>query len=137
MEYSPNLCLGREGKVDHREFGLNSARDLVSASSWWAHRSDELNVLYLLEDFVLGAIEPAAVVHPLSEKFERRLREIGILFGHIQIVNVNDHFFSIRHHFSLGPPYHFAFDHILSFLGASLTGVDDIVDFPVAFVELG
>ena len=73
VENTADLGLRREHEVNHREFGLHPSRYLVSASSGGTHRSYELDVLYFLEDLVLGPVEPPSVVHPLPQQLERGL----------------------------------------------------------------
>ena len=135
MENSSDLQLRRESEVYHHEFSNNSAWDLVTTTSWGSHGTDELNVFYFLEDLVLDSIEPASVVHPLSEKFEGRLRAICILFGHVQIINIYDHFLTVWYHFSFCSSHHFSLNHILCFYWARLRWKDDVGDFPVTLVK--
>ena len=135
VEYSADLGLRREHEVNHGELGLHPARYLVPTSSRGTHRGDELDVLYFFEDLVLGPVEPASVVHPLPQQLERGLREVGVLLGHVEVIDVDHHFFAIRDHLGLGPPHHLPLDHLLGLGRTSLTRVYNVVDPPILLVQ--
>ena len=135
VENPANLYFWWESKVYHSKLSLYSPRNLVPTSTWWTHRCNKLNVFNFLEDLVLRTIEPTSIVHPLSEQFERRLWKVGVFFGHVQIIDEDDHLFTIRNHLGLGPANHLSFNHFLCFGGTGLTGVYYIVDLPITFVE--
>lgn len=57
-----------------------------ASSTWRAHGSHELDVNKLAEGVFL-AIIPPPMVHPLSQDFDRWLRAIGLLGGHVEVVD--------------------------------------------------
>lgn len=68
MKNPSNLTLRRESKVNHNKLCLYSSWYLITSSTWWTHWCYVLYVLNLFEDLVLGTVEPASVVHPLTEE---------------------------------------------------------------------
>lgn len=136
MEDPPDLGLWRESEIDHDEFSLNTTWDFVTSSSRWTHWWDKLNVFYFFENFILDSIEPSSVIHPLSEKFQGRLRSVSVFFGHVEVINVDDHFFAVRNHLGFGSSGHFTFNHVLSLFAWCLRREDDVGDFPGILIQL-
>ena len=63
--------------------------DRVSALGGGAHGRQERNVLQILE-FEGFQVVPAALVHPLSQDFNRGLGHVRLFSGHIQVIDKND-----------------------------------------------
>ena len=136
MENSSYLGFRGESKVYHNKLGLNTTRNLITTSPRWAHWWYELNVFNLLKDLVLDPIEPSSVIHPLPKEFQRRLWSISVFFGHVKVIDVDNHFFTIRNHFSFSSSSHFSFDHVLCFFAGCLWGENNVGDFPRVLIEL-
>jgi len=115
LEDSSSLVVMGECEVNNIELALHSFADFSPTTSWRTHSANELNVQNELEKFPLLSIEPSVVVYPLSHQLKRRLRSESIFPGHVQVVNENDHLFSVRNHLCFGPSYQFHFNHFLSF----------------------
>lgn len=136
MEDSSHLRFWGECEIDHEEFGLDSSWDFITTSSWWTHWWDELYILNFLENLVLHSVKPSSVVHPLSQQFQRRLRAVSVLLGHVEVIHVNDHLLSIWNHLCLGSSGHFTFNHLLGFSTWGLGWENDACRFPWVFVKL-
>ncbi len=65
---------------------LQTLSQYTSATTWWAHRRDEDNVLDL-HVFLSKSIVPALMVHPLTEELNWWLCAILFLLGHVEIIN--------------------------------------------------
>ena len=94
----------------------------VPATGWRLHCT---NVNGVLQNFNLLWIQvvPAVIVHPLSQKFNWRLRPEFVLLRHIQVVNKDQtFFFSIfRPKVSFpSPTWNFSFNYFLKLLSWSL-----------------
>jgi hypothetical protein len=88
--------------------------DWVSANAWRTHCSAELHILNKLEFFFPNDVVPSAVVHPLTEQFDWRLRTPFLPAWHVQVVNENDILLAWRRtEAALLPPVHAAVDDIL------------------------
>jgi hypothetical protein len=136
VEYPSDLIFGWESEINHNKLRLNSSWNLISTSTWWTHRSYKLNILNFFKDLILGSIEPSSIIHPLSHQLKRRLGSISIFFRHVQIVDINYHFFAIWDHLCLCPSCHFTLYHFLSFYGTSLTWKYDVCNLPRILVQL-
>ena len=64
--------------------------DGVATDAWRAHGCTESDILNLFELHIKEDIVPSAVVHPLSQKLNRRLGTVLFSLWHIQIINEND-----------------------------------------------
>lgn len=64
--------------------------DNVSPSHWRQHSSDEVDPTKMFEFFSLE-VEPASIVHPLTQKLNRRLSTINLFLRHIQVVDKDNY----------------------------------------------
>jgi hypothetical protein len=72
---------------------LQTLSQYTSATTWWAHRRDEDNVLDL-HVLLSKSIVPAFVVHPLTEQLERWLSTILLFLWHVEVINEDDVLFT-------------------------------------------
>jgi len=76
---------------------LHSLSDIALATSWWAHGRHKDDVLDLHEGlFFLGSVIPSLMIHPLTQDFNRRLGSIGLLLGHVEIIDEDNETLSSR-----------------------------------------
>jgi len=68
---------------------------LVATTAWRCASADELRVLDLLEDKLLGVVETSGV-NGLPEKLARRLGSVGVKLGHVDIIDEEDHLLATR-----------------------------------------
>ena len=79
-----------EGRVrDDVEVAHVARRDRVAPAAGRAHGRDEREVDQLAEDELL-AVVPAAVVHPLAQDLNGRLRAVRFERGHVEIIDEDD-----------------------------------------------
>lgn len=82
------------------------------------------------------SVEPTLVVHPLPDKLEWWLRSECVLFGHVQIIHINDHFLSVWHHLGFCSLYELTLDRLLCFERTGLAAEDNVHGFPDRLVQL-
>lgn len=99
LENSLKLFVIWEGEVETEELRLQSLTDFCATTSWRSHGTHELNIQNVFEKFLLLGVEPALIVHPLSDQFYGRLSSKGVLSRHVKIINEKHSSFSTWHHF--------------------------------------
>ena len=64
--------------------------DIRSSTSWSSHSCDNHGVNYVSKwVLVIFSVVPASLINKLSQDFNRWLRTIFLLLGHIKIINKN------------------------------------------------
>mmetsp|Transcript_18602 Transcript_18602/g.54498 ORF Transcript_18602/g.54498 Transcript_18602/m.54498 type:complete len:373 (+) Transcript_18602:2517-3635(+) len=120
----------------HVEVPNKSRGDVVPPAARRAHGCHKLDVLDVLEDVRLGIV-PAAVVHPLAEELDGRLRAVGLLLRHVQVVHENRASNAMRRpEDELSPLVELALDDVLHLRGESASGEGEEERRPLVGVEL-
>ena len=113
LEDGAHLLVGRESEVDDVEAALQPLGDDGAAAARRAHGDDELHVRDVAPG-LLRAVVPAAVVEPLAQQLERRLRAEGVLLRHVEVIHEADELLAADGaHLVLGPLLEHALDDVL------------------------
>ena len=74
---------------------LKSLSNFTSTTTWRTHSTNKDNIFNSVEWlFFALSIIPTMMIHPLSQKFKRRLCSIFFFFRHIHIINEDYEFLS-------------------------------------------
>eukprot|EP00960_Hanusia_phi_P047137 758242-Hanusia_phi.AAC.8 len=115
-----------EGDVEEVGAALQAHSDDGSTAAGVGHDLQELDVLDVL-DALLLAVVPEAIVEPVAEELEGRLRTEGVLGRHVEVVDEQDHLLAsggTKH--VLHPLLHAPLDDELEPLGGRLGGEVDL-----------
>uniref|UniRef100_A0A1I8HG46 Transmembrane protein n=1 Tax=Macrostomum lignano TaxID=282301 RepID=A0A1I8HG46_9PLAT len=130
------VALARESHVDLVELALQPARDHSSSTAWRSHRAQQEHALHVLHCLPLSVV-PHAVVDPLLDELQRRLRAVGVLGGHVEIVHEGQKTLAAhRHKSALGSLLDATLNDFLHVIAGSLCGHVDGQQGPLARVEL-
>jgi len=89
LENALQVSLVGHDVVDNVELGEHARSNLGSAAAGWSHGCNYLQVAHVVLHDLL-AIEPVAVVDPLTEQLDGWLGAELFLLGHVQVVNKRD-----------------------------------------------
>mmetsp|Transcript_14483 Transcript_14483/g.50914 ORF Transcript_14483/g.50914 Transcript_14483/m.50914 type:complete len:335 (+) Transcript_14483:5018-6022(+) len=90
LEDALHLRLGRVDEANVVARALQAFGDDRTAATRRAHGTDEVQVKDIAER-LLHILIPAAIVHPLPDQLQRRLRTVLVLSGHVEVVDEHEH----------------------------------------------
>lgn len=105
-------------------------------TTWRLHGCAEGNTNGLAEFLLTIQFIPAFIVHPLTEKFNRRLGAILFFHRHVEIINKNDGFLAnFWAPYTLTTSIHATIDYTLSLVSGGLSREGQTKVSPVIVLE--